>query len=84
MNVSKLEASRQREICIVINDKSQDSMAKHLSSDGLLYYKGITQLDIKKLLQSANIWRSCRQNGLLCHISHSPYTFVLKDAEFAR
>ena len=42
------EKWRQYEICIVINDKSQDSMAKHLSSDGLLYYKCITQLDILK------------------------------------
>ena len=34
---------RQSEICIVINDKSQDSTAKHLSCDGLLHYKFITQ-----------------------------------------
>jgi len=31
----------QSEICIVINDKSQDSTAKHLSYDGLLHYKFI-------------------------------------------
>jgi len=30
---------RQSEICIVINDKSQDSTAKHLSDDGLHHYK---------------------------------------------
>ena len=30
---------RQCEICIVINDKSQDSTAKHWSYDGLLHYK---------------------------------------------
>jgi len=29
---------QQSEICIVINDKSQDSIAKHLSYDGLLHY----------------------------------------------
>ena len=34
---------QQSEICIVINDKSQDSTAKHLSCDGLLRYKFITQ-----------------------------------------
>ena len=34
---------RQSEICIVINDKSQDSTAKHLSCDELLHYKFITQ-----------------------------------------
>ena len=30
---------QQSEICIVINDKSQDSTAKHLSYDGLLHNK---------------------------------------------
>jgi len=33
----------QSEICIGINDKSQDSTAKHLSCDGFLHYKCITQ-----------------------------------------
>jgi len=31
------------EISIVINDKSQGSIAKHLSCDGLLHYKYIIQ-----------------------------------------
>ena len=30
-------------MCHVINDKSQDSTAKHLSCDGLIHYKFITQ-----------------------------------------
>jgi len=34
---------RQFEIRIEINDKSQDSIAKHLSCDGLLHYKFIIQ-----------------------------------------
>jgi len=34
---------RQSEICIVLNDKLQDSTAKHLSCDGLLHYKFIIQ-----------------------------------------
>ena len=33
---------QQSEICIVINDKSQDSIAKHLSYDGLFYYKFVS------------------------------------------
>ena len=33
---------QQSEICIVINDKSQDSTAKHLSYDGLLHYKFVS------------------------------------------
>jgi len=38
-----LEKWRQSEICIVINDKSQGSTAKHLSCDELLHYKFIIQ-----------------------------------------
>jgi len=34
---------RQSEICTVINDKSQGSIAKHLRNDELLYYAFITQ-----------------------------------------
>jgi len=33
---------QQSEICIVINIKSQDSTAKHLSYDGLLHYKFVS------------------------------------------
>jgi len=33
----------QSEICIVINDKSQGSIAKHLRCDELLYYTFIIQ-----------------------------------------
>jgi len=36
------ENRHQSEICIVINDKSQDSTAKHLSCDGL-HHTFITQ-----------------------------------------
>jgi len=36
------EKWRQSEICIAINDKSQDSTAKQLNCDGLLHYKFIT------------------------------------------
>jgi len=46
----------QSEICIVINDKSQDSTVKHLSCDGLLHYKFIFQLAGEKFLKSVNIW----------------------------
>ena len=33
---------QRSEICIVINDKSQDSTAKHLSYDGSLHYKFVS------------------------------------------
>jgi len=54
---------QQSEICIVINDKSQDSTAKHLSYYGLLHYKFVSHWAGKKKLKSVNIWRSYRQNG---------------------
>jgi len=37
------EKWRQSEICIVINDKSEGSLAKHLKNDELIYYTFITQ-----------------------------------------
>jgi len=37
------EKWRQCEICIVINDKSQGSRAKHLTDDELIYYTFISQ-----------------------------------------
>ena len=49
MNV-KMDALKwlQSEICIVINDKSQDSMAKHFIYDGLLHYKFSTLYESKR------------------------------------
>jgi len=55
---------QQSEICIVINDKSQDSTAKHLSYDGLYFITNLSIIvPVKELLKSVNIWRSYRQNG---------------------
>ena len=39
----KSEKWHQSEICIVSNDKSQDSIAKHLRNDELLYYTSVIQ-----------------------------------------
>jgi len=39
---------------------------------------------VKELLKSLNIWLRYGQNGCSCHMPHSPYTFVLKDADLAR
>jgi len=39
----------QYEICIVINDKSEDSTAKHLTFDGLLHYQFIIQFAGKRI-----------------------------------
>ena len=45
---------QQSEIYIVINDKSQDSTAKHLSYDGLLHYKLVNHCEVKEFLKSVN------------------------------
>jgi len=79
------EKWRQSEICIVTNDESPGSVAKRLSWDGLLHYKFIVQFaEGKELLKSANIRRSYRQSGRLCHTPYWARTFVLEDAELAR
>jgi len=57
------ENQQQSEICIVINDKSQDRTAKYLSYDGLLHYKFVIHCTGKRILKSVNIWQSYRQNG---------------------
>ena len=41
----------QSEICIVVNDKSQGSVAKHLNLDGLLHYKFISQFAEKRIFK---------------------------------
>jgi len=43
---------RQYEICTVINDKSQGSTAKHLSCDGLLLYKFISQFADERIFKN--------------------------------
>ena len=42
---------QQSEICIVINDKSQDSIAKHFSYDGLLHYKFVSHCAGKRIFK---------------------------------
>ena len=71
----------QVETCIVINDKSQGSIAKHLMSNELLYYAFITLSAGERIfyLKLVNISRSYRQNGWLFNVPHSTCTFVVKD-----
>jgi len=54
---------RKSEICIVINDKSQDSADKHLRCDKLLHYKFSIQFAGEIFFKSVNISRSYKQNG---------------------
>ena len=80
MNAEKWHHS---EIRIAINDESQGSIAKNLTCNELLYYTFIIH-SVGEILRLVNIWRSYGQNHWLCHIPHSPCTFVLKDTDLAR
>ena len=79
-----LEKWRQSEICIVINEKSQDSTAKYLSFDGLLHCKFITQFAGERISKIGQHLAKLQANGWSCHTVRSHCTFVLKDAELAR
>jgi len=46
------EKWQQSEICIVINDKSQGSIAKHLKNDELIYYTFTTQSAGERIFKS--------------------------------
>ena len=74
---------QQSEICIVINDKSQDSTAKHLSCGELLHYKFIIQFTGDTFLICEHLAK-LQAKWLIVSRAHSPCTFVLKDADLAR
>jgi len=81
MNVKKWH---QSEICIVINHKSQVSIAKYSRCDELLYKTFIIQSAGERIFKIGEHLTSYKQNALLFHAPHSPCTFVLKDANLAR
>ena len=55
---------QQSEICIVINDKSQNSTAKHLRYDGLLHYKFVNHCAGKRIFKiREHLVKLERQNG---------------------
>ena len=66
----------------MINDKSQDSTAKHLSYDGLLNYKFVNYCAGKRLF--LNPWTFGEVTGKMVDRVIRPIrlkTFVFKDAE---
>jgi len=46
------EKWQQSERCIIINDKSQGSIAKHLKNDELIYYTFTTQSAGERIFKS--------------------------------
>jgi len=73
------ENLRQSEICIVINDKSQDKTDKHLSYGGLLHYKCIRKFAGERIFKIGEHLAKLQAKWLI--VSYAPFTFVLKDAE---
>jgi len=69
---------------IVINDKSQGSIAKHLRCDELLYYTFITQSAGERSFKIDQHLVKLQAKWLILSCPHSPCTFVLKDADLAR
>jgi len=65
------ENSQQSEICIVINDKSQGSIAKHLSYDGLLRYKYIIQFAGERIFQICEHLAKLQAKWLI--VSYTPF-----------
>jgi len=71
MNVSKL-AQSEIGLCIVINDKSQGSITKHLSWDGLLYDKFITQFANERIFEIGKHLAKVKAKRL--NVSYAPFT----------
>jgi len=72
------------EIRIAINDESQGSIAKNLRCNELLYCTFIIHSAGEKNFKIGEHLANYGQNRWLCHIPHSPCTFVLKDADLVR
>ena len=73
---------QQSEICIVINNKSQDSTAKHLSCDGnLLHYKFVSHCAGKRIFKIREHLAKLQAKWLIVSYPICLKTFVLKDAK---
>ena len=66
---------QQSEFCIVINDKSKDSTAKHLSYDGLLYYKSVNHCAGEKMFKIRELMAKLQSKWLI--VSYAPFALRL-------
>jgi len=78
------EKWRQSEICVVISDKSQGSIAKYLKNDELLYYTFITQSACERTFKIGEHLTKLQAKSSLFQVPHLHCTFVLKDSDLAR
>jgi len=81
MNVIKWHHS---EIRIVINDEPQSSIVKHLRFDVLIYYTFITYCAGERIFKIGEHLAKLQAKWFTVSYTHSPCTFVLKDADLAR
>ena len=63
---------QQSETCIVINDKSQDSTAKHLSYDGSLHYKFVNHFAGERIFKIHEHLAKLQAKWLI--VSYAPFT----------
>jgi len=78
------EKWRQSEIRTAINDESQGNIAKNLRCDKLLYYTFIIHSAGERIFKIGEHLAKLRAKSLTVSYTHSPCTFVLKDADLAR
>jgi len=81
MNVRKWHHS---EIRIAINDESQRSIDKNLRCDELLYYTLFIHSAGERIFNIGKHSAKLQAKRLSVSYTHSPCTFVLKDADLAR
>ena len=56
----------------MINDKSQDSTAKHLSYDGLLHYKFVNHCAGERIFKISEHLAKLQAKWLIVHTPHLP------------
>jgi len=66
---------QQSEICIVINDKLQDSTAKHLSYDGLLHYRFVNHCASERIFKICELLAKLQAKWLI--VSYAPFALRL-------
>jgi len=74
----------QSEICIVINDKSPGTIAKHLRCGDLLFYTFITQFAGERVFKIGEHLAKLQAKKVIVSCAQFALHFVLRDADLAR
>ena len=75
---------QQSEICIVFNDKTQDSTAKHLSYDGLRHYKFVNHCAGERNFKIRELLAKLQAKWLIASCTPFALHFFLNDTDLAR